>query len=181
MGASQSKSDDGSHVFHSETPIQDLVNHLSDQSSAPGTSAPRQETIDGLIRQRIEVEIERLREEEKQVRDEIERELEKENLDRERSMAGDASSPEHAEDESTVGDIKSSAVLMGDLEEVRSKVERFQHRRELTELPTLKAKGEAVVECYRSNPTTSLNCWREVAEFKSAVSQVEQDYVTSLR
>lgn len=26
----------------------------------------------------------------------------------------------------------------------------------------------------RSNPTTSLNCWREVAEFRSAVSQVEQ-------
>lgn len=28
--------------------------------------------------------------------------------------------------------------------------------------------------CGRSNPTTSLNCWREVSEFRSAVSQVEK-------
>ncbi|TFY77942.1 hypothetical protein EWM64_g6070 [Hericium alpestre] len=81
MGASQSKSEDeGSKVFYSETPIQfsqDLVNQLSDQS--PDTPPS---TLDSHIRQRIQSEIARLREEENALYTQIETTLEKENLDR---------------------------------------------------------------------------------------------------
>jgi len=120
-----------------------------------------------------------LKEEEEDVRHEIELALERENLDRERSMAGEASTAE--EGEAATGGVRSSAVLLEDLEEVREKVDRFKVKQELVEHPELKVKSEAVVECYRSNPTTTLNCWKEVAEFHSAVNQVEQKYIASLR
>lgn len=105
-------------------------------------------------------------------------------------MAGEES---EAEDGGAVGSVRSSTVLMGDLEELRQKVERFQTRRALSEFPEVQAKSEAVVSCYkyvpvvsrvsvpqnvdvnyRSHPTTSLDCWREVHEFKNAVASVEQ-------
>ncbi|TFY74112.1 hypothetical protein EWM64_g9901 [Hericium alpestre] len=179
MGASQSKSEDeSSKVFYSETPIQfsqDLVNQLSDQS--PDTPSS---TLDGHIRQRIQSEIARLREEENALYTQIETTLEKENLDRERSMAGDAVSSSQGQDETT-GDVKSSAVLLGDLEEVKSKIDRFQTRQELADQPALKAKSEAVVLCYRSNPTRTLDCWQEVSDFRHAVAEVEQQYIQKLR
>ena len=74
------------------------------------------------------------------MRQQIEHALEKENLDRERGMVGDAEE---------AGGVKSSAALMGDLEEIRSKVDRFKERRGLKDFPTVKAGAEAVAECYR--------------------------------
>lgn len=81
------------------------------------------------------------------MRREIEQALEKENLDREREMAGETGT--EGEEGGGTGSVKSSAALMGDLEEVRSKVDRYQARRELEEFPEVKANGEAVVECYQ--------------------------------
>ncbi|THH20931.1 hypothetical protein EW146_g492 [Bondarzewia mesenterica] len=170
------KADDEPKIFYNETPIQfsqDLVNHLSDHLATTETPPERQSTLDGHVRARIEIELSRLREEEDQVRQQIELALEKENMDREREMAGDASAAADA-DTDTIGDVKSSHTLLGDLEEVRSKIERYQTRQQLVEMPELKAKGEAVVSCYKSNPSTTLDCWHEVSEFRSAVSQVEQ-------
>ncbi|KAJ3554583.1 hypothetical protein NM688_g3032 [Phlebia brevispora] len=137
----------------------------------------RQATIDAQIRSRIQSELDRLRQEEDQVRQEIEHALEKENLDRERAMAGEESESE----EEAAGGVKSSAALMGDLEDVRQKIERFQTRRALSEFPEVQAASEAVMKCYKSNPTTTLDCWQEVAEFKSSVGRVEQHYINSLR
>jgi altered-inheritance-of-mitochondria protein 13 len=88
-----------------------------------------------------------LREEENHVRHEIELALEKENLEQEKRMAGEASRRD--EDESALGSVKSSAVLMGDLEEIRSKVDRFHSRQEFEGIRTVKQKGEAVVSCYK--------------------------------
>lgn len=103
-------------------------------------------------------------------------------------MAGEAS----LGDESTTGTVKSSASLMGDLEEIRSKVDRFQSRQDFEGIKLVKQKGQAVVSCYRyvftiilpqhsiliarhrSHPKTTLECWREVNEFKASVAQAEQ-------
>ncbi|KAJ3514577.1 hypothetical protein NMY22_g14686 [Coprinellus aureogranulatus] len=71
----------------------DVVNQLSDNLETPETTPQRQSVIDAHIRARIQGELERLKKEEEDVRHQIEAALEKENLDRERSMAGDASSP----------------------------------------------------------------------------------------
>lgn len=91
------------------------------------------------MRARIQAELDRLRQEEEEVRSEIERALEKENLDKERPAD---------DEEGSTGSLKSSAALMGDLEEVRQKVERY-HRRSLEAEPELQAKSQAVAACYK--------------------------------
>lgn len=182
MGASQSTPQQDEKVFVAETPIQfsqDVVNQLSDQLASPAIPPERQTTLDAHVRARMDAELARLRAEEEEVRAEIERALEKENLDRERGMAGESAAAPEGED--AAGSVKSSAALMGDLEEVRRKVERFHQRQEAQDFAEVRAKGEAVVSCYRSHPKTTLDCWREVGEFKASVAQLEQQYVHSLR
>ena len=51
--------------------------------------------------------------------------------------------------EGAAGGVKSSAALMGDLEDVRQKIERFQTRRALRDFPDVQSKSDAVVDCYR--------------------------------
>ena len=123
---------------------QDVVNQLSDRLHTSKTTPERQSTLDAHIRSRIQSELEHLKQEEEYVRQEIERALEKENLDRERSMAGEAS-----EGGDAIGSIKSSALLMGDLEEIRSKVDKYQAKRDLSKFPDVKASGDAVASCYK--------------------------------
>lgn len=109
--------------------------------ASPDPPPERQSSIDAQIRARIQSELARLRAEEEEVKAEIEHALEKENLDRERAMAG-------AEGDEA-GTVKSSTALLGDLEELRSKVDRFKTRRELEDYAQVQAKGEAVVSCYK--------------------------------
>jgi altered-inheritance-of-mitochondria protein 13 len=102
-------------------------------------------------------------------------------------MTGDA----EAEGGAAHGDIKNSTVLLGDLEEVRQKVEKYRERASLTDHLSVKVAREAVASCYqyvppppepeslsyhpyRANPTTTLNCWSEVAAFRSSVAELEQ-------
>lgn len=123
------------------------------------------------------------------VRREIEAALERENLDRERGMAGDAAAG--ADADGAHGDVKNSTVLLGDLEEIRQKVDRYRVRASLADHLGVKEAREAVASCYqyvllslspflffiiinRANPTTTLNCWSEAAAFRSAVAKLEQ-------
>ncbi|TRM56635.1 hypothetical protein BD626DRAFT_518777 [Schizophyllum amplum] len=175
MGAGQSRSEPSEKIFRNETPIQfsgDVVNTLADRSASTDPTPERQATIDEHIRSRIHTELGRLRAEEENVQAEIARALEKENLDRERGMAGAADD---------AGGVKSSAALMGDLDEIRTKVDRFKERRGLKDMPAVKAGADGVLACYQKNPTTPLDCWREVERFKTAVSQAERDFFKSLQ
>ena len=52
---------------------QDVVNQLSDNLASPDTPPERQSSIDAHVRSRIQAELARLREEEEQVKQEIER------------------------------------------------------------------------------------------------------------
>ncbi|KAH8983669.1 hypothetical protein EDB86DRAFT_2965592 [Lactarius hatsudake] len=174
MGASQSKADN-EQVFYNPVPIQvspELASQLSDATLSSDVSPARQAALDASVRAKITAEAARLHEGDDVLRREIEAALERENLDRERSMAGDAD--EH-------GDVKNSTALLGDLEEVRQKVDRYRARASLADHPDVKKASEAVASCYRANPTTSLNCWSEVAAFRGAVAKLEQQYVDSLR
>jgi altered-inheritance-of-mitochondria protein 13 len=101
-------------------------------------SAERQNSLDAHIQARIQAELKQLRAEEQDVRDQIQAALEKENLDRERAMAGDPDA------------IKSSASLMADLDDVRAKVDRFHARKDLSQFPAVQADAAALVACYRS-------------------------------
>ncbi|KAF8573892.1 hypothetical protein K439DRAFT_1399433 [Ramaria rubella] len=182
MGAGQSTE----KVIYSETPIQfsnDLVNRLSDELASPKTNPAQQSILDDHVRSRIQAEIARLREEEEEVKAQIERALQRENIDRERSSAVPES--EHGDESSnngtTDGAVRSSTSLMEDLREVQTKVERFQRRRGLDDVPDVKATSQTLVECYRANQNTSLDCWKEVAAFKKSVGQAEQKFIDTFR
>lgn len=183
MGASQSKTDAAApKVIHSGTPVefsQDVVDYLSDRVASPETTPERQSALDNHIRSRIRAEIQTLRAEEEKVQQEIQRVLERENLDREiDSVSGDGGGVAQGEGEAPP---KNSATLIGDLEEIRAKVDRYQARRQLGDFPSVKEAGEAVVSCYRSNESTPLECWKQVALFKAAVADAETQYLASLR
>lgn len=107
-----------------------MVNQLSDRLETSETTPERQLILDSHIRARIRDELEHLKRDEEDVRGEIERALEKENLDREKSMASD-------------GDGTSSSILLGDMDEIRSRMEKYVSRRKDVE------EGDAVVECYK--------------------------------
>ncbi|KAI0062213.1 hypothetical protein BV25DRAFT_1916139 [Artomyces pyxidatus] len=171
MGASQSiASDPDQKTFYNEVPIQisgELVSQLSDDPLNPAVSPARQSLIDADIRSRIQQEAARLATDEEVVRTQIEAALERENIHRERALADEGEA--------------SSAVLLGDLEEVRQRVDRFKEKKELVEADGVREAGEAVVACYNAHPKTPLDCWLEVGAFRSAVAQVERKYVDSLR
>ncbi|KAJ7172755.1 hypothetical protein C8R46DRAFT_833803, partial [Mycena filopes] len=137
---------------------QDLVDTLADNAASTNPSPGRQNSIDAHIRARIQADLQQLRAEEQLVRDQIHAALEKENLDRERAMAGDPNS------------VKTSAALLADLDEVRAKVDRFHARRDLSEFPALRQNSDALVACYKNNATTPLDCWQEVDKFKASVA-----------
>ncbi|CAK5264067.1 unnamed protein product [Mycena citricolor] len=148
---------------------QELVETLSENAANAVLSPGRQNTLDAQIRSRIQAELEHLRFQEQVVRDEIHSALEKENLDRERAVSGDPES------------IRTSAALLADLDDVRSKIDRFHARRDLSEYPGLKGLGETLVACYRNNANTPLDCWQQVAQFKDSVSRVEKEHMQSLQ
>ena len=110
-----------------------MVNQLSDALEASETTPERQLILDSHIRARIRDELEHLKEDEEDVREEIERALEKENLDREKSMAGE-------------GDGANSSILLGDMDEIRVRIDKYASRRKGVEV---QAVGDAVVQCYK--------------------------------
>jgi altered-inheritance-of-mitochondria protein 13 len=181
MGANQSRPDsEDEKVFHNETPISfspDVVNQLADRAEGPQTTPERQSILDAHIRARIQDELEHLKKDEEVVRQEIENALEKENLDKETAMAG-----EEAEgDDSSAGRVRNSAALMGDLEDIRAKIEKYSSNKKLPEYPEVEARGAAVAECYKKNKNTPLECWAEVSKFKASVDHLEETYFRSLQ
>jgi altered-inheritance-of-mitochondria protein 13 len=109
-----------------------VVNQL-EHSDASATTPERQSILDSHIRARIRDEIELLKKDEEDVRWEIELALEKENLDREKSMASEA-------------DGANSSILLGDVNEMRVRIDKYASRRMSVEV---EAVGDAVVECYK--------------------------------
>jgi len=150
------------------------------------TSTERQLILDAHIRERIRNELEHLKRDDENVRREIEHALERENLERESSMAGEA-----PQGDSTLGGTKNSVSLLGDLEEIRTKIEKYQLNQRTLEFPEVEANGLAVVECYkyvhliyvtasnadlsfRKNKNSPLQCWPEVTRFRASVERLEQ-------
>ncbi|EJT49469.1 hypothetical protein A1Q1_01373 [Trichosporon asahii var. asahii CBS 2479] len=118
------------------------------------SSGKKPQTTDELVRQKLASESANLRQQEAEILSSISSALEKENLDREKPGM-------------------SSEALGRDIEEVREKVERITNDRKNRENPDLAKAKDAVVVCYTNNPTTPLDCWREVDAFKAEVNKLE--------
>lgn len=56
---------------------------------------------------------------------------------------------EESEGGGSSGRLRGSTALLADLEEMRSKIDRYNARRDFSKFPEVKTTGEAVVECYR--------------------------------
>ena len=110
-----------------------MVNQLSDRLEASETTPERQSILDSHIRARIRDELEHLKKDEDDVRDKIQRALEKENLDREKSMASE-------------GDGANSSILLGNIDEIRIRIDKYSSRKQDVDVD---AVGDAVIECYQ--------------------------------
>ena len=108
-----------------------MVNQL-DALEASETTPERQLILDSHIRARIRDDLEHLKEEDEKVRREIEHALEKENLDREKSMASE-------------GDGANSSILLGDMDEIRVRIDKYALRRNGVEVEAV----DDVVQCYK--------------------------------
>ena len=130
---------------------QDVVNHLADASAGPTPSPERQSSIDAHIRGRIQAEISRLKQEEEDVRRQIETSLEKENLEHEtRGLTGKEEGEEREIAPSGGSqETLNSTILLGDVEEVRQKAAKYhQKREEEAESPAIQA-ANSVLSCYK--------------------------------
>lgn len=140
----------------------ELATQLSDTSLSPEVSPARHALLDQAVRAKIGAEAAHLRGQTGGdgtgegsvvgvdiVQREIEAALERENLDRERGMVGGGDADADVDVEGAHGDVKNSTVLLGDLEEVRQKVDRYRARASLTEHPEVQKAREAIASCYR--------------------------------
>merc|ERR1711939_99453 len=148
-----------------------LVNHLASNPPAPGApSSERQASLDAAIQAKIRSEVSRLRAREAEIREQIERALEKENLDKE--SGADSG-------EGKVGGVSHSATLMRDLEELETRMVKITKK----DTPAWHALGrerEELVQCFRNNKTTPLNCQEAAQAFKATVANVEKEFVQSI-
>ena len=124
---------------------QDVVNHLADVSASSEPSSARQSTLDEHIRSRIQSEIQRLRQEEEDVRNEIQTALEKEVL----ALDGDTHRNRVTTEEEDSGAPLNSIVLLGDIEEVKQKVDKYHSRASSESLESIKDAANSLVSCYK--------------------------------
>ncbi|KAI5454438.1 hypothetical protein NCC49_004490 [Naganishia albida] len=144
-----------------------LISQLSSSSSSSSDEPPARTHHDSAIMARLQAETERLRTEEAAIMAKISSALEKENLDKEKPGM-------------------SSELLSRDMEEVRDKLEKLGRKRrevfeEQGEKAEVRKQRDAVVQCYLKNHERPLDCWKEVEYFKRSVSNLEADFVASLR
>ena len=115
---------------------------MADNLVSTETSPERQSVLDSQVRSKLKGEMSRLREEEERLKQMLASSLEKENIDKERDMAGE-------ENADAVGAIKDSNILLADLEEVRQKVDRYQSKREMEDYVDAENVKDALISCYR--------------------------------
>lgn len=169
-----------------------LINHLSSQST-PSSQVPssRQEALDAHIQSRIQSELAQLRKQEQQVRQEIERALEKENLDREKGKSNQEEGNEGGKG------LSHSASLFEDLKQLEKRTAGVKkERQETPEWKQVDEGKKALEKCFSQvlspftltstssrltfcfvnsdNPKTPLECRAEAEKFKAAVAGVEK-------
>ena len=149
---------------------------------APSPDTGRQEVLDSTIKQKIHEELTKLRKQEEEVQKQIQLALEKENIENQSKSwfsGGDKG--------------QSSALLQQELDRVKQTIEKYNKQRDVSSFPGLKEARDAVISCYRyvrapramerngpltpaysEKPERSLDCWKQVEDFKHAVAKAEK-------
>jgi MICOS complex subunit MIC19 len=158
-----------------------LANYLAQEATSANVPPARQSTLDSRVRDKIQLGVAKLKEKETEIEHEIQSALDKETLGK--TM--------EENDQIVDGKVRSSLSLQNDLNEIRQKVDRYHQRKEFEGVKEAEQKAQAVAECYkfvviylkvelfsehafRAHSTTSLECWKEVEDFKIAVTSVEK-------
>ncbi len=131
-----------------------------------GPDASRQATLDTSIQKKIKSELDRLRKEEADVRAEIEKAIEKENIARESKYTG-------------ASEGKNSNVLRQELDQLRGKIDKYNKQKDVSNYAGVKEAQEALVKCYKGKPERTLDCWKEAEDFKKAVEGAEKQFISS--
>ncbi|WFD35455.1 hypothetical protein MCUN1_002309 [Malassezia cuniculi] len=167
MGASASKVDKGADSVVSEQLdiTRSMLNKLEDipATDVPAPGPERQGELDSTIHQKIRAELAKLRKQEADVQKQIELALEKENIER-------AGKPWFGKDKG-----QSSVLLEQELNALRSKIGKYSQLPSISSFAGLQEARDAVVKCYRDQPTRTLDCWKEVEEFKKASAAAEKE------
>ncbi|EST05518.1 Protein of unknown function DUF1690 [Kalmanozyma brasiliensis GHG001] len=145
-----------------------LLNSLDKTSldNVEGPDATRQAKLDTSIQAKIKSELDRLRKEEAEVRNEIQKAIEKENLARESKYTG-------------ASEGKNSNVLRQELEGLRSKIDKYNKQKDVSNYTGVKEAQEELVKCYKNNPERTLDCWKQAEAFKKAVEGAEKQFISS--
>ncbi|KAL8286448.1 hypothetical protein RQP46_004465 [Phenoliferia psychrophenolica] len=165
-----------------DSPVQfgeGLISHLSSNSlpssssnSAAAPSAARSDALDQHVQSRITAELTRLHEQEASVKDEIERALEKENLDREAGA-----------DDGQPG-VSHSATLMKDLEELETRTVALRQdilrNKESAVWGAVDTGRKSLEECFLGHKESPLECRDKAQAFLDAVAGVETTFVQSI-
>lgn len=143
-----------------------LLNSIDRNSveKVDGPDASRQVTLDTSIQQKIKSELDRLRKEESEVRSEIERAIQKENLAKESKYTG-------------ASEGKNSNVLRQELDQLRSKIDKYNSHKDVSSYAGVKEAQEKLVACYKGKEGRTLDCWKEAQEFKKAVEEAEKQFI----
>jgi len=180
MGATQSRQskDIDEKIIYSNTPVelsQDVVNHLADSTNVSNVSPDRQMSLDVHVRSRIQSEITRLRQEEENIKKEIELAMGKENIDRQQLISqGDSSSALVNGFDEGGAKTQSSIALIGDLEDIQRKVEKFKGKRNAASTLWVDRSRDSLLTCYKNHSRKPLECSKEVSDFKGTVTKLEQ-------
>ncbi|AYO42699.1 hypothetical protein DNF11_1749 [Malassezia restricta CBS 7877] len=146
-----------------------LLNKLEEAKpdlAAPAPEASRQSVLDENVQKKLKEELAELRKQEKDVQKQIALALEKENLERE-------SSSWLSKDKG-----QSSQLLQQELDRVKTQIEKY-NRRDMASFPEVVKARQAVVQCYRDHAGRTLDCWKEVEQFKNAFAEAEKELMAA--
>lgn len=65
------------------------------------------------------------------------------------------------------------------MESLRSKIDKYNKQKDVSNYKGVKEAQEALVKCYRGKPERTLDCWKEAEEFKKAVEEAEKKFIAS--
>ncbi|KAI9483197.1 MAG: hypothetical protein EXX96DRAFT_557256 [Benjaminiella poitrasii] len=158
MGINQSKSPQEPIIFYNpNVPLQFSQSLVGSLEKKVERSAEKQQErqIENIVHQRVAVELEKIKKNEAKLSQEFYVDLTKKNAEKDDLNALD---------------------MNNDMEDMIKRIAR-SGAKEFP--PKIKQSQEKVIACYNNNKSRSLDCWKEVADFKQAVAEEQKKFVAT--
>ncbi|PNS14776.1 MICOS complex subunit mic19 [Sphaceloma murrayae] len=186
-GGSKQVGDSSQHVFSAETPVRFSQQVLDQLQQSPDTDSTRAHTLELQIQQRVQTELQRIRDIEASRLVDLTASLTPTSDDHPSSSPSSSSSEDDQDSDPSLTTRISTALGASPEPEkthssVKSEIEKMKaklEQRRTLEKPTAeveKAKDQ-LVQCLRMNDRRPLDCWKEVEEFKGQVGRLEKGFV----